>query len=445
MSATGELPRVLRPIHLWAIAVGLVISGDYFGWNHGVPIAGPVGMIIDTLVVTVMYVCFIFSYTELSTAIPHSGGPFAYARRALGPFGGFVAGFGTLLEFVFAPPAIALGIGDYLHFRFGVDKVTGALGAFVLFGAVNVIGVGLAATFELIVTALATLELFLYFGLTAPHLNTANILTAPLVKDGLTGLFAALPYGIWFYLGLEGVAMSAEEVVNPKKDIPKAYIAGIVTLTILALGTLICTNGVLPASEIVPVDDPEAPLPHALAKVLSPGHPMTHLMVYLGLFGLVASFHGIMMGYSRQVFALARADYLPAFLARLHPRLRTPVWAVVLPGLVGALAVLTEKGAELIALAGLGAVVVYVTSMLSLFALRKKEPELERPFRAPFYPVMPAIALALALLFLAAFAAATPLVIGVFLGLFALAFAHYQVVTRPKLARTATPAVSLVP
>src|SRR2546428_4824400 len=111
------LKRVLKPLHLWAIAVGLVISGDYFGWNYGVGKAGPVGMAIATVVVTVMYVTFIFSYTELSTAIPHSGGPFAYALKALGPFGGFVAGFGTLVEFVFAPPAIALAIGAYVHFR----------------------------------------------------------------------------------------------------------------------------------------------------------------------------------------------------------------------------------------------------------------------------------------------------------------------------------------
>jgi ethanolamine permease len=438
MTGPGELKRVLRPIHLWAIAVGLVISGDYFGWNHGVPLAGPVGMMIVTLVVTVMYVCFIFPYTELSTAIPNSGGPYAYARRALGPTGGFVAGFGTLVEFVFAPPAIALAVGDYLNYRFGLPKLSGAVGAFLVFGAINVLGVGIAATFELVVTALATFELLLYVGLTAPHVDLSNLLTEPLIKDGAAGLFAALPYGIWFYLGLEGVAMSAEEVVDPKRDIPRGYIAGIATLTVLALGTLVCTNGVLPASEIVPADNPEAPLPHALGKLLSPGHPMTHLMVYLGLFGLVASFHGIMMGYSRQVFALARAGYLPAFLARLHPRFGTPAWAIVLPGLVGIGAVMTERGDVLITLAGLGAVLLYVTSMVSFFVLRRREPELERPFVSPFYPWLPAIALTLALLFLAAFASGQPGVVGLFAGLMAVAWIHFKAVTEPALRASAS-------
>src|SRR5947209_6823140 len=86
----GGLRRVLRPIHLWAIAVGLVISGDYFGWNYGLAKAGPVGMMAAVLLTTVMYICFIFSYTELSTAIPHSGGPYAYARHALGPLFGLI-------------------------------------------------------------------------------------------------------------------------------------------------------------------------------------------------------------------------------------------------------------------------------------------------------------------------------------------------------------------
>src|ERR1035437_5780166 len=124
-SGHPELKRVLTPIHLWAIAVGLVIGGDYFGWNYGLAKGGPVGMIIATLGITVMYVCFIFSYTELSTAIPHAGGPFAYARRALGPFAGMVAGFATLLEFVFAPPAIALAVGSCVNFRAPFLPVTG--------------------------------------------------------------------------------------------------------------------------------------------------------------------------------------------------------------------------------------------------------------------------------------------------------------------------------
>jgi ethanolamine permease len=429
---SGELRRVLRPIHLWAIAVGLVISGDYFGWNYGLAKGGPLGMMIATAIITVMYVCFIFSYTELATAIPDSGGPYAFARRALGPVGGYIAGFATVTEFVFAPPAIARAIGAYVHFRVPSLSVNAvAIGAFVVFGVVNVLGVGIAATFELVITAVATFELLLFFFLTGPHVTSARLFEDAL-PHGMLGVFGALPFAIWFYLGMEGVAMSAEETLDPKRDIPRGYVAGILTLVALAIGTLTCTSGVLPWRELAGDD---SPLPKALASVLSAGHPMTHLMVYLGLLGLVASFHGIMMGYSRQVFALAREDYLPRFLANVHPRFKTPVWAVIVPGIAGMLLVLTERTDELITLSCLGAVVVYGVSMVSLFVLRRKEPALERPFRTPAYPAFPAVALAIAVVALLAFASSSPTVLLVFLGMLVVGGLHFGLVTLPRIRK----------
>ena len=427
-----QLKRVLRPLHLWGIAVGLVISGDYFGWNLGLGQAGPLGLLVAVLLVTVMYVCFIFSYTELSTAIPHSGGPYAYARKALGPSAGLLAGVATLIEFVFAPPAIALSIGSYVQFRVPWLPVKAvATLAFIAFAALNCWGVELAARFELFVTALAVFELALFFAITGPHVETARIFAPPYLPFGTRGIFLALPFAIWFYLALEGVAMSAEEVVSPKTDIPKGYTAGLLTLVVLALGTLLCTTGVTPWRELLQDD---SPLPRALARVLSPGHPLTHMMVYIGLFGLLASFHGIMMGYSRQVFALARAGYLPPFLAQLHPRRRTPIWAVILPAIVGLGVVWVGDTNQAITLAAVGATLLYVISMISLFVLRRRAPELERPYRAPFFPVFPAIALALAVVCLGAVLWSAPHLAAVCLALFALAALYYRAVAHRRVA-----------
>lgn len=428
------LRRVLRPLHLWAIAVGLVISGDYFGWNYGLAKAGPVGMLLAVLVTTVMYICFVFSFTELSTAIPHSGGPYAYARRALGPGWGLVAGAATLLEFVFAPPAIALAIGSYIHFRMpSLGVIPIAVGAYVVFGALNCWGVEMAARFELFVTALAVFELVMFFGITGPHVEARHILTTPLLPFGGAGVFAALPFAIWFYLALEGVAMSAEEVVDPKRDIPKGFIAGISTLVVLALGTLICTSGVLPWPELVKDD---SPLPRAMASVLSPGHWLTHMMVYIGLFGLLASFHGIMMGYSRQVFALSRGGYLPPFLSYLHPKRRTPIWAVVVPGVLGLGVVLTGKTDQAITLSVLGATVLYMVSMVSLLALRRRAPELPRPFRAPLYPVFPIVALVLSCVCFVAVVVSAPLLGAVAVAVLLLFGLYYHLVARERVLRT---------
>ena len=171
MSATEapSLARTLNVFQLWGIAVGLVISGEYFGWSYGWAQAGTLGFLVTTILVAAMYVAFIFSFTELTTAIPQAGGPFAYAHRAFGPVGGAVAGFATLIEFLFAPPAIALAIGAYLVVQFpGLDPKTAAVGAYLLFVALNVVGVQIAATFELVVTLLAVGELLVFMGVVAP-------------------------------------------------------------------------------------------------------------------------------------------------------------------------------------------------------------------------------------------------------------------------------------
>jgi ethanolamine permease len=390
---TSALKKALTPLHLWAIAVGLVISGEYFGWNYGWEVAGPVGFLVATLGVTVLYVTFIFSFTELTTAIPQAGGPFAYAHRALGPIGGFVAGYATLIEFLFAPPAIAFALGSYGHFLHpGLPVLGTALSCYLIFTLVNLLGIKESANFSLVVTALAVVELLLYMGLVAPHFKTENFLAHP-VPLRLGGVLAAVPFAIWFYLAIEGVAMVAEEVQDPKRTIPKGYGYGMLTLVTLALGVMVLTGGVGDWRRLSHLD---YPLPEALGIVLGRGSRWTQFFASIGLFGLVASFHGTIIGYSRQVFALARGGYLPSFLARLNSR-QTPHWALVAGGAVGCLALLTGTTDKVIILSVLGALVMYIMSLLSLFALRRREPGLARPFAVPGYPYVPLIALALSL------------------------------------------------
>jgi ethanolamine permease len=389
-----ELNPALNAFHLWGIAVGLVISGEYFGWSYGWGEAGTLGFLVATLAVTVLYTCFIFSYTELTTAIPHAGGPFAYAHRAFGPVGGLIAGFATLVEFLFAPPAIALALGAYVNVWFPeIPAIAIALAGYVVFVTLNLIGVRQAANFELIVTVLAVIELLVFMAVVSPGFSWGNFLAHNEEKFGLSGMLASLPFAIWFYLAIEGVAMAAEESENPRRTIPIAYISGIGTLVVLAFGVMIFAGGVGDWREYSKMN---SPLPEAMKIVVGGQSGWLKMLVGIGLFGLLASFHGIILGYSRQMFALARAGYLPVFLAAVHPRFRTPHLALVVGGIIGAVALFSGKTDELITLSVFGAIVLYVVSMASLFKLRASEPDLIRPYRAPLYPVLPALALVFA-------------------------------------------------
>lgn len=430
------LHKSLNAFHLWGIAVGLVISGEYFGWSYGWANAGTLGFLITTAVVAAMYIAFIFSFTELTTAIPQAGGPFAYSRRAFGPVGGCIAGYATLIEFVFAPPAIALAIGAYLNVQFpGLDPKHAALGAYLVFMTLNIVGVQIAATFELFVTILAVIELLVFMGVVAPAFDRANFTAHGWAGEStfsvaaFGGMFAAIPFAIWFFLAIEGVAMAAEEAKDPKRTIPIAYITGVLTLTALAFGVMLFAGGVGDWRALSNLNDP---LPQAMKAVVGTSSGWLHMLVWLGLFGLVASFHGIIMGYSRQIFALARAGFLPAALARVHPRFRTPHIATLAGGAVGIVAIYSDSlvtiagqslTASIVTMAVFGALVMYGMSMASLFRLRRREPNLARPYRAPFYPFAPAFALALAAICFLALVITNPLIFTLFLAVMALAVA----------------------
>lgn len=451
MSTHQQVSRDLKPVlgafSLWGIAVGLVISGEYFGWSYGWDKAGTLGFLVATGFVALMYTTFIFSFTELSTAIPHAGGPFAYARRAFGPVGGFVAGFATLVEFVFAPPAIALAIGAYLGLQFeGLDPKIAALVAYVIFIGLNAVGVGIAAMFELVVTLLAVGELLFFAGVVAPGWSMANFVANGWAgSDSFTtatwaGIFASIPFAIWFFLAIEGAAMAAEEAKDPKRTIPIAYITGILTLVFLAFLVMVMAGGVGDWKTLANINDP---LPQAMKLVVGNSSGWLHMLIWIGLFGLVASFHGIILGYSRQIYALARAGFLPAYFAEVHPTFRTPVRALVVGGVVGVAAVFSDEfvtfggqslTANIVTMAVLGALVMYIVSMAALFKLRQTEPNLERPFRAPFYPVFPAIALGTGVVCLVALVYFNFMLSVLFVVLMVLAYAYFHVTHAQRAA-----------
>ena len=317
----------------------------------------------------------------------------------MGPFGALVAGYATLIDFLLATPAIAFALGSYLHFLYpGIPVLSSAVFFNIVFILINISGIKESASFSVFITVLAVAELLLFMGIIGPHFKTANYLRDPM-PFGWKGVFAALPFAIWFYLAIEGVAMVAEEVNDPVKNIPKGYISGLATLMFLAFGVMILTGGITDWHTLSNID---YPLPEAIAAVLGRNNTLTKIFSGIGLFGLIASFHGTILASSRQVFAMARSGYLPHGLSKVNHRFKTPHWAIVAGGLVSCAALFTGTTSQVIVLSVLGAVVMYIMSMVSLFMLRCKAPGLIRPFRAPFYPVFPTIALLIAVVCLIA-------------------------------------------
>ena len=314
----------------------------------------------------------------------------------------------------------------------------------MIFIGLNAVGVGIAAAFELFVTILAVIELLVFAGVVAPGWSLANFTangwagSAEFSAATWAGILASIPFAIWFFLAIEGAAMAAEEAKDPKRTIPVAYITGILTLVALAFLVMVMAGGVGDWSKLSNINDP---LPQAMKMVVGESSGWLHMLVWIGLFGLVASFHGIVLGYSRQMFALARAGYLPAMFAKVHPRFRTPVNALLGGGIVGIAAVFSDQWvtigglpltANIVTMAVLGALVMYIISMAALFKLRATEPKLDRPFRAPLYPLFPAIAIVCGLVCLAAVVYFNQLLSLIFLGFMAVCYLYFRLTSAQR-------------
>ena len=394
-----ELKRSLTPLMVWGLGVGYVISGNYFGWNLGLEKGGTLGLAAAIFFIIILYITFTFSYTELACAIPKAGGAFDYARRALGTDLGFLAGMAQNIEFIFAPPAIAFAIGSYFNLFFpSLPVLVVAIIAYLLFVGLNIYGVKVAATFELVITLLAVAALIFFGGITFPHFQWNNLIKNSL-PHGWTGAFAAVPFAIWFFLGIEGVANLAEEAINPKRTILLGFGSAITTLVILCMITFTSSVGVAGWEAIVYKADgttSDSPLPLAMGLIVNSGNVEYRLLLMVGLFGLVASFHGLMLAAGRSTFEFGRMNYAPAFLGKVHPRFQTPANALLANMVLGIIALLTGKTAEIITISVMGALTLYIISMIAMLQLRKKEPELHRPFRVPLYPLFPLVALVIA-------------------------------------------------
>ena len=433
--AAPQLSRTLGPWMLWGLGVGYVISGMYFGWNLGLAEGGTKGLGIATAGIILLYITFTFSYTELSCAIPKAGGVFDYATRGLNKDIGFIAGMAQIIEFVFAPPAIAAAIGAYFHIFLPQVPVTViAITAYLFFTGLNIYGIKAAAGFELIITVLAVFELLLFAGVTFPHFSMKNLQHNDF-PNGWMGVWASIPFAIWFFLGLEGVANVAEETIRPQRNVLLGFGSALFTLIILSVLVFLSSVGVAGWEAIVfpsPGAPPsDSPLPLALSKITGSGGWLYHLLITIGLMGLIASFHGIILASGRATFEFGRVKYIPPAFGRIHERFKTPVNALLINMCVGIIALLTGKTSEIITISCFGALTLYILAMVTLLALRKKEPQLERPFRVPFYPYFPLIALLIALVSLVAMITLNIKLSLIYFSILALAYIWFHLKIKP--------------
>ncbi|MCP5180446.1 MAG: amino acid permease [Pseudomonadales bacterium] len=407
---------------LWALGVGAVISGHFSGWNLGLATAGWGGMLLATGLIALMYLGLTFSIAEMSPALPHTGGAYSFARTALGPWGGFLTGLAENVEYVLVPATIAFFIGSYMTGIFETPVAAQPLwwlGSYVLFVGLNIAGVELSFRITLVVTLLALACLVMFWvsalptvdvarwaldvGENGTHLDNGH---GPFLPNGWRGVLTALPFAVWLFLAVEQLPLAAEESHAPQRDMPTGILAAMFTLLVSAFMILWLNPSVAGVGAYALATSGE-PLLDALRAIYGDG--TAKLLAGVAVVGLIASFHTIIYAKGRQIYSLSRAGYFPTWLSVTHGRHKTPHVAM----LVGTLVALTVMlvlwfglgaeaggvaiGGTLLNMGVFAAMFSYIMQALSFVYLRRRFPDLHRPWRSPLGLAGPALTMAIGL------------------------------------------------
>jgi ethanolamine permease len=397
-----QLLKVLGPAHVWALGVGIVLVGEFMGWNYAVGKGGAYGALIACWVIGLLYTCVAMIDSEITSTVAAAGGQYAQAKHTIGPLMAFNVGLYLVLAYTMLEAADVQVAGQLIQIGIGelgsaVDWIPFTVLSLAILAWLNYRGVFMTLTVNFVITAAAFLTIIILFiGLEPwnPHaiMRHAELLTN--LPYGWLGVIAAFHFGIWFYLGIEGTCQAAEEVRSPGRALPLGTMTGIITLLIAAGLTWYVCVGMLPW-EYLGWDYTLAPLFDA-ARVS--GSNFLHVTLFVGtLFSAIASANGCINDAARAWFSMGRDRYLPQWFGAVHPRYRTPYRSIVFLIPIAAIFALKVPLAQIITFSILSGLLNYTFMPINMWSFRKKWPlgSIRRGFEHPFHPLPAAVLLSL--------------------------------------------------
>ena len=405
--AKGKLLQILGVTFGIAATIGTMIGLGILRTPGTV--AGQLGSVWLILVVWVLggvySILGTISVAELSTSLPQAGGWYVYARRAFGDYGGFVVGWSDWLANCATNAFIAIAVGEYLiafvPALAGSVKVI-ALISLILLGLLNWVGVRIGSRFQE-VTSFAKAFAFLIlviacFTIGARHSLTGAEPAALHAPVGALALFIAVMLAlqsvIFTYDGWYGAIYFAEEDRDPSRNLPRAMISGVIAVMVLYLLVNLALLYVLPLPQIA-----ASTLPAGVAAQAIFGAGGGQVISLLALITLPSILNINLMVASRILFAMSRDGLFAAQMATVNSG-GAPVGALLLTVITMALLVVTGTFEILLSITAFLIVLNFSSGFLAVFILRKKEPDLPRPFKTWGYPWTTLIVLFGSLLFL---------------------------------------------
>jgi APA family basic amino acid/polyamine antiporter len=424
------LPRVLTRSNLVLLGVGAVVGTGIFvlTGQAAAAHAGPaivISMVMAGLVSALAALC----YSEFASSVPLAGSAYTYAYATLGEFIAWVIGWDLILEYALGAATVAVGwSGNFVTLlrQFGISfpaALSAAPGTVVpvpggevtavvnlpaviitiLVTALLVIGIKESAAVNNAVVVIKVSVVLLVIAAGAVFFNADNFTpffppnTGTFGEYGVSGVFRGAAVIFFAYIGFDAVSTSAQEAKNPQRDMPFGIIGSLLICTILyvlvsaAMISLVPYQAMKnePAPLVVAVESAER-----AAAGTSWAAPMAvlRILVTLGaLAGLTSVMLVMMMAQPRIFLAMSRDGLLPPWAGRIHPRFRTPHLTTVLTGVVVALSAAFTSIGTLGNLVNIGTLLAFVIVAIGIIFLRRREPDMPRPFKVPFVPWVPAL------------------------------------------------------
>jgi len=389
----GHIRRVLSPIHVWALGVGIVLVGEFMGWNLTIRQGGSLAALLGMWVMGVVYAGQVMMVSEMSTVMPEAGGQYTMAKYLLGPLAAFNVGLMQVFEYSMLEAGDVIVVGQLLNsLDPDIQILPFTILTLLVLAFINYRGAQATLTLNFVITAVAFASVIILLFSTNFWDPQATLIQLKELTNGLPygtlGVMAAVGYSCWFYLGIEGTAMAADECRSPNRSIPLGAIVGLATLLIGGTITWFVCSGLIPAGELGPSVYP------LYDAALATGKLFVAIALFVGsILACLASANGCINDSSHAWAALSRDTLLPNVFSREHPKYKSHYRAIIFLLPIALAFALTGLLDQVVTFSIFSALMVYLLTCLMMFRFRKMYPmgTVKRSFVAPLFPILPVI------------------------------------------------------
>lgn len=399
MSASGEsskrisMLKVLNPFHIWALGVGIVLVGEFMGWNFSVAKGGAYGSLIACWVIGLLYTCVAMIDSEVTSTVAAAGGQYTQAKHIIGPLMAFNVGLYLVMAYTMLEAADALVVGDLMKAgaealgHMGLDTKPFVVLTIAFLAWLNYRGVFATLSLNFVITFVAFMSILVLF-ISVDPTHPGNVLKhQELLVNlpyGWIGVVASLQFGMWYYLGIEGTCQAAEEVRSAGRAIPLGTMGGMMTLLVAASLTWYICSGLMPweylGQAVTPLYD---------AGTLLGSTRLQILLFIATAFAAIASANGCINDASRAWFSLGRDRYMPVFFGAIHPKYRTPYRSIIFLVPIAVSFAFTGLLDQVITFSILSGLLGYTFMSINIMKFRKMWPlgSIHRGYIHPFHPI----------------------------------------------------------